>query len=31
VSISLSQQLQVHGKSYFWIKFFLQPPENHKT
>jgi hypothetical protein len=31
VSISLSQQLQVHGKSYFWTKFFLQPPETQKT
>jgi hypothetical protein len=31
VSISLSQQLHLHGKSYFWTKFFLQPPETQKT
>jgi hypothetical protein len=31
VSISLSQQLQVHGKSKFWPKFFIQPPETQKT
>jgi hypothetical protein len=31
VSISLSQQLQVHGKSNFWPKFFIQPPETQKT
>jgi hypothetical protein len=31
VSISLSQQLQVHGKSYFWTNIFLQPPETQKT
>jgi hypothetical protein len=31
VSISLSQQLQVHGKSYYWTNFFIQPPETQKT
>jgi hypothetical protein len=32
VSISLSQQLQVYGKSYFWTKFFysLLRPKNIK-
>jgi hypothetical protein len=27
VSISLDQQLFLQGKSYFWPKFFIQPPE----
>jgi hypothetical protein len=31
VSISLSQQLHLYGKSYFWTKFFIQPPETQKT
>jgi hypothetical protein len=26
-----TNKLQVHGKSYFWTKFFLQPPETQKT
>jgi hypothetical protein len=30
VSISLDQQPWNHGKSYFWPKFFLQPPETKK-
>jgi hypothetical protein len=31
VSISLDQQPWNHGKSNFWPKFFMQPPENQKT
>jgi hypothetical protein len=31
VPISLGQQLFLHGKSYFWTKFFSQPPETQKT
>jgi hypothetical protein len=31
VSISLNQQLAIEAKSYFWTKFFLQPPETIKT
>jgi 5-oxoprolinase (ATP-hydrolysing) len=27
VPISLAQHLFLHGKSYFWPKFFIQPPE----
>jgi hypothetical protein len=31
VSISLNQQLVIQAKSYFWPKFFIQPPETQKT
>jgi hypothetical protein len=31
VPISLDQQLFLHGKSYFWPKLFIQPPETQKT
>jgi hypothetical protein len=31
VSISLSQQLHLHGKSNFWPKFIIQPSETQKT
>jgi ribonuclease HI len=31
VSISVNQQLAIQAKSYFWPKFFIQPPETQKT
>jgi hypothetical protein len=30
VPISLAQHLLLYGKSYFWPKFFIQPPGTQK-